>query len=209
MARKVSLAVHVPNADNVLRGLSAAADGVEAASSSPWMPSPATAFFTRAMGRKHARASVRGALGAAAYRLQMSRLHRCVGVTWCSLVFSVLGLCSLLCFPFAVHGFRDPLVTLALLVLHLFSLSILQYRCNVDFIYENCISCIDTILLLFLLLFRALWVPISATLFMRVVPMLWHAFLFLGLMFFFSFLLFAWWLPLLFLVRLFIYLFAV
>jgi hypothetical protein len=29
----------------------------------------------------------------------------------------------------------------------------------------------------------ALWVPISATLFRRAVPMLWHAFLFLGLRF--------------------------
>jgi hypothetical protein len=36
----------------------------------------------------------------------------------------------------------------------------------------------------FLLLFMALWVPISATLFRRAVPMLWHAFLFLGLRFF-------------------------
>jgi hypothetical protein len=36
----------------------------------------------------------------------------------------------------------------------------------------------------FLLLFMAIWVPISATLFRRVVLMLWHAFLFLGLGFF-------------------------
>jgi hypothetical protein len=36
----------------------------------------------------------------------------------------------------------------------------------------------------FLLLFMALWVPISATLFRRVVMTLWHAFLFLGLRFF-------------------------
>jgi hypothetical protein len=35
----------------------------------------------------------------------------------------------------------------------------------------------------FLLLFMVLWVPISATLFSRAVPMLWHAFLFLGLRF--------------------------
>jgi hypothetical protein len=41
-------------------------------------------------------------------------------VTWCYLVLSLLGLCSLQCFPFAVHGFCDPLVTLALLVLSLF-----------------------------------------------------------------------------------------
>jgi hypothetical protein len=36
----------------------------------------------------------------------------------------------------------------------------------------------------FLLLFMALWVPISATLFRRAVLMLWHAFLFLGPRFF-------------------------
>jgi hypothetical protein len=39
----------------------------------------------------------------------------------------------------------------------------------------------------FLLLFLALWVPISATLFRRAVLTLWHAFLFLGLRFFFLF----------------------
>jgi hypothetical protein len=55
--RNVSLAVHVAYADSVLRGLSAAADGVEAAFSSAGMPSPATALFTRAMGRKRPRAS--------------------------------------------------------------------------------------------------------------------------------------------------------
>jgi hypothetical protein len=53
----------------------------------------------------------------------------------------------------------------------------------------------------FLLLFRALWVPVSATLFRRAVLTLWHAFMFLGLRFFSSFLLFAWYPPLLFLVR--------
>jgi hypothetical protein len=36
----------------------------------------------------------------------------------------------------------------------------------------------------FLLLVMALWVPISATLFKRAVLALWHAFLFLGLVFF-------------------------
>jgi hypothetical protein len=41
--------------------LSAAADGVEAASSSAGIPSPATALFTRAMGRKRPRASSSGA----------------------------------------------------------------------------------------------------------------------------------------------------
>jgi hypothetical protein len=35
-----------------------------------------------------------------------------------------------------------------------------------------------------LLLFKALWVPISATLCRRAVLTLWHAFLFLGLRFF-------------------------
>jgi hypothetical protein len=44
----LSLVVHVAHADNVLRGLSAAADVVEAAPSSVGMPSHATAFFTRA-----------------------------------------------------------------------------------------------------------------------------------------------------------------
>jgi hypothetical protein len=59
--RKVSLAVHVAHADNVLRGLSAAAYDVEAASSSAGMPSPGTARYTRAMGRKRPRASSKGA----------------------------------------------------------------------------------------------------------------------------------------------------
>jgi hypothetical protein len=36
----------------------------------------------------------------------------------------------------------------------------------------------------FLMLFMALWVPISATLCRRAVLMLWHAFMFLGLRFF-------------------------
>jgi hypothetical protein len=44
----------------------------------------------------------------------------------------------------------------------------------------------------FLLLFVALSVPISATLFRTAMLMLWLAFLFLGLRFFSSFLLFAW-----------------
>jgi hypothetical protein len=59
--RKVSLAVHVALADNVLRGLSAAADCGEAASSSDGMPSHAMAFFTRVMGPKRTCASSRGA----------------------------------------------------------------------------------------------------------------------------------------------------
>jgi hypothetical protein len=56
-----SLAVHVPHADNVLRDLPAAADGVEAASSSATMPSLVATLFTHAMGRKRARASWSGA----------------------------------------------------------------------------------------------------------------------------------------------------
>jgi hypothetical protein len=39
----------------------------------------------------------------------------------------------------------------------------------------------------FLLLFMVLWVPISAMLCMRAMLMLWHAFLFLGLRFFYPF----------------------
>jgi hypothetical protein len=58
--RKVSLAVHVAHADNVLRGLSAVAHSVEAAYSSDGMRSHATAHVTRAMGRKRPRASSSG-----------------------------------------------------------------------------------------------------------------------------------------------------
>jgi hypothetical protein len=59
--RKVSLAVHVAHTDNVLRGFSAAAYGVETSSFSARMPSPAAALFTGAMGRKRPRASSSGA----------------------------------------------------------------------------------------------------------------------------------------------------
>jgi hypothetical protein len=59
--RKVSLAVHAVHTDSVLHGLSAAVDGVAAASSSDGMSYPATALFTRAMARKRPRASSRGA----------------------------------------------------------------------------------------------------------------------------------------------------
>jgi hypothetical protein len=59
--RKVSLAVHFAHADNVLRGLSTAVDGAEAASSSAGIPSHGTALFTRGMGRKGFRASSSGA----------------------------------------------------------------------------------------------------------------------------------------------------
>jgi hypothetical protein len=61
LRQKVSLAVHVAHADNILHMLSAAVDGVEAAYSSVEMPSYATALFTRAMGRKRPRASSSGA----------------------------------------------------------------------------------------------------------------------------------------------------
>jgi hypothetical protein len=59
--RKVPLAVHVAHSDSVMRGLSAAADGGQAASLTDGMPSLATALFTRAMRRKLPRASSRGA----------------------------------------------------------------------------------------------------------------------------------------------------
>jgi hypothetical protein len=58
--RKVSQAIHVAHVDNVLRGLSAAADDVETASSSAGMPSSGTTFLTRTLGRKRLRASSRG-----------------------------------------------------------------------------------------------------------------------------------------------------
>jgi hypothetical protein len=54
---------------------------------------------------------------------------------------------------------------------------------------------------IFLLLFMLPSVPISAMPCRRAVLTLWHAFLFLWLRFLSSFLLFAWWLMLLFLVR--------
>jgi hypothetical protein len=78
--RKVSLAVHVAHADNVLRGLSTAAGGVEAASSSARMPSPAMALFTHAMGRERPRASSSGVSGAAC-RLHVLHSRRCLGVS--------------------------------------------------------------------------------------------------------------------------------
>jgi hypothetical protein len=59
--RKVSLAVNVAHADNPRKMLSAAAVGVETASSSARVPSRATALFTRAMDRKRPCASSSGA----------------------------------------------------------------------------------------------------------------------------------------------------
>jgi hypothetical protein len=58
---KVSLAVHVAHEGNVLRRIIAAADCVEAASSSVGMLFLATAFLSRAMGHKRLRVSLRGA----------------------------------------------------------------------------------------------------------------------------------------------------
>jgi hypothetical protein len=63
--------------------LSAGADGVEAASSSAWMPSPSTAFFTRGMGCERLRVSAWGAV----CRLHVLRFQRSVGVS-----------CVLMCF---------------------------------------------------------------------------------------------------------------
>jgi hypothetical protein len=63
--------------------------------------------------------------------------------------------------------------------------------------------CGDNSCNVFLLLFMVLWVPIFATLCRRAVLTLWHAFLFLGRGVFPSFLLFAWWPPLLLLVKIF------
>jgi hypothetical protein len=61
-------------------GLSASPDGVEAASSSAGMSSPATALFTRAMGRKRPRTSSSGACGTA-WRLYVLHSRRGLGVS--------------------------------------------------------------------------------------------------------------------------------
>jgi hypothetical protein len=60
LRRKFSLVVHVAQADNVLRRLSATTDCGEAACPCDGIPSHATAFFTGTMGRKRSRASSRG-----------------------------------------------------------------------------------------------------------------------------------------------------
>jgi hypothetical protein len=95
--RKVSLAIHVAHADNVLRGLSAAADGVVAASSAAGMPSHATALFTRAEGRKRPRASSSDASGAAC-RLHVLHSRRCLGVS----LIQYARLLHNVVFPFAM-----------------------------------------------------------------------------------------------------------
>jgi hypothetical protein len=84
--RNVSLTVHVAYSDNVLRGLSAAADDVEAAFSSTGMRSLATALIPRAMGRKRLPCS-RAALEAPFVASMCCVFHRCVRVS-----------CVLLCF---------------------------------------------------------------------------------------------------------------
>jgi hypothetical protein len=76
--QKVSLVVHVAHAVNVLRGLSTVADDVEAASSSDGMPPPATALFTRAMGRKRL---LRAAREAPLVASTCCVFKRCVGVS--------------------------------------------------------------------------------------------------------------------------------
>jgi hypothetical protein len=78
---KDSLAVHLSaRGDNVLRGMLAAADGVEAVFFSVGMPCPATAFFTRAMGRKRLHVYWGDELVGAASRLHVLRFQRRVGV---------------------------------------------------------------------------------------------------------------------------------
>jgi hypothetical protein len=86
--RKVSLAVHVAHADNVVRGLSAKVDCGEAASSCVGVPYHATTFSTHAItGRKRSRAPSRSARGAAC-RLHVLRFLRyCVGVSCLLLYF--------------------------------------------------------------------------------------------------------------------------
>jgi hypothetical protein len=61
--------------------LSAAANCVEAASSSARMPCSTTALFTRAMGRKRPRASSSDALGAACL-LHVLHFQRCLGISF-------------------------------------------------------------------------------------------------------------------------------
>jgi len=56
--RKISLAIHIAHADNVTRDAASAAESVAGASDSRGMPSPATSFFTRAIGRKRPRPHV-------------------------------------------------------------------------------------------------------------------------------------------------------
>jgi hypothetical protein len=106
--RKISLAVHLAHAENVLRRLFAVADDVEAASSSVGMPSPATALFTRAVLPRAARETP-----LVASTFFISSL---CGSFLCFLGFHLLGLCTMQRFNLPCLGFHYPLVTLALLV---------------------------------------------------------------------------------------------
>jgi hypothetical protein len=109
---------------------------------------------------------------------------------------------------------RVPLHIFTLLVNHIIMLTLVLCAlttmsvCNISFVGLLTFlfgvlggMCGEISCNVFLRLFMVVWVYISTTLRMRAVMMLWHAFLFLGFRFFFSFLLFAWWSPLLFLAR--------
>jgi hypothetical protein len=71
--RKVSLAVHIAQADNVLSSLSAAADGVEPASSRARMPSHATALASPCFLERRVRRRLSPPL--------LLRSQRCLGVS--------------------------------------------------------------------------------------------------------------------------------
>jgi hypothetical protein len=89
------------------------------------------------------------------------------------------------------------LLTLALCVVSVMSVCNISFVELLVFLYGVFWGmCGESSCNVFLLLFMALWVPISAMLCMRAVLMMWHAFLFLGLTFvrFSSY--FAWWLML-------------
>jgi hypothetical protein len=72
-----------------------------------------------------------------------------------------------------------PCVLTIMSVCNILFVDLLLFRFDVSWGMFDVNSCN-----VFLLLFMALWVPISATLFRRAALMLWHAFLFLGLRFF-------------------------
>jgi hypothetical protein len=71
-----------------------------------------------------------------------------------------------------------PCVMTVMSVCNILFAGLLLFRFGVSWGIRDVNSCN-----VFLLLFMALWVPISTTLFRRAVLMLWHAFLFLGLRF--------------------------
>jgi hypothetical protein len=92
--RKAYATVHVTQADNLVRGFSAAVDGVDVASPSFRIAPPATAFVTRAMGRTCLRGSSRGAREAPPIA---STCYVCV-VAWELRKFSLVDLCKRQCF---------------------------------------------------------------------------------------------------------------